>query len=304
MELDTNSLFSTIIQSAATFVAIVAGFIFSKLLSLSAERNSLQSRIRDINVQLETQKQDLISLKKKLLEWDVNDFFENSDVLKEIIDNREQASLSKAMKLVYDCNLSEEELIPYWEESINMVENAFRIIEDNFAQFDFDTIEQYLKNLGINLSSYRLNIYLRIYSQIYEKYQRQKGPLGIITALSSSFTLPNVTSHAEANQYRILNRDIENHERTKNAMEIQVSDLNNQLKHLAQPKGSRLGLIFLAYFSLVSIVIPVFDLSFPPKKFPKLYIWIIFLLFLSGLVFFFLYLFKLINQLSENQNSK
>jgi len=39
-----NSLLSTVVQSAATFVAIAAGFIISRLLALSAERSGLGLR--------------------------------------------------------------------------------------------------------------------------------------------------------------------------------------------------------------------------------------------------------------------
>ena len=44
MYTDPNSLLSTVVQSAATFVAIAARFIISRLLALSAERSGLGLR--------------------------------------------------------------------------------------------------------------------------------------------------------------------------------------------------------------------------------------------------------------------
>ena len=53
MYTDINALLSTIVQSAASFVAIVAGFIISRLLALSSERDGLLNRIRELSLHLE-----------------------------------------------------------------------------------------------------------------------------------------------------------------------------------------------------------------------------------------------------------
>ena len=54
----------------------------------------------------------------------------------------------------------------------------------------------------------------------------------------------------------------------------------------------------------MGIVIPVFLLPFPVDQLTPVYKWFIFLLFVSGLLFFFIYLFILIRQLAEKSGSE
>src|SRR5690625_1943945 len=57
---DPNVLFSTAMQASATVVAILGGFIVSRILSLSSERNGIVSQLEDIR--------DTREIKKKHLE--------------------------------------------------------------------------------------------------------------------------------------------------------------------------------------------------------------------------------------------
>jgi hypothetical protein len=301
---DPNWLLSTVVQSAAAFVAIVAGFIISRLLSLSAERSSLQAKVRDIKLQLGIKIKNLDELEKRLLEWDAEDFLEGSDVLDLITESGGQISLAETMKRVTGYSRSEEELRPYWDEAITVTQNAFQIVKDKFSELlDSEDIDVFLKNLGVNISSYRLKIYHRVFGKILNEYEKRRNPLGAMMSSISSFNMPDIRTVDEISRYRTLEQDIETIGREKNALETQLTDLEIQLKQLGQPQGVKLGIIFLAYFSLVGIVVPVFLLPFPPEKFTSTHKWIIFLLFISGLVFFFVYLFKLVRQLTETSNA-
>lgn len=301
---DPNWLLSTVVQSAAAFVAIVSGFIISRLLALSTERGGLQKKVRDIKLQLVIKKQNLDILEKRLLKWDAENFLEDSDVLDMIIKSDGQISLAEAMRGVTGYNRCEDELRPYWDEAITVTENAFRIVKDKFSELKkSEDIDVFLKNLGLNLSSYRLKIYRRIYDHNLSEYEKKQNPFGAMRYSIASIEIPDISTADELNRYRTLGKDIETIGRDKNALETQLSDLEVQLKQLGQPKGVKLGIIFLAYFSLVGIVIPVFLLPFPPEQFTSTHKWVIFLLFISGLLFFFIYLFKLVRQLAETSNA-
>jgi hypothetical protein len=303
MNTDPNWLLSTVVQSTAVFVAIVAGFIISRLLALSAERGGIQTKIRDIKLQMEIKKKNLESLKKRHLDWDAENFLENSDVLDLIIKSNGQISLTEALKKVTTCNRSEDELNPYWIDAITITKNAYHILEENFSKLEgIEDLDVLLKNLGLDLSSYRLKIYHRFFDQLLE-YRKRRNPIGLIMDPIMAFKMPDISTADEINRYRILERDIENFERDNNALVTQLSDLEVQLTQLGQPRGIKLGIIFLAYFSLVGIVIPVFLLPYPPEQFTLTHKWSIFLLFFSGLLFFFIYLFTLIRQLAETSDS-
>jgi len=304
MYTDPNWLLSTVVQSAAAFVAIIGGFILSRLLALSAERGGLEARIRDIELQLAIKRQNFSFLQKRLLEWDALDFLEDSDVLDKIIESEGQISLVDAMNRTTGCKRSEEELQPYWDEVIAATKNAFHLGREHFSEppDESQDPDMFIRNLGINLSSLHLKIYYRVYGHLLAEHERRRNPFGSIMN-SVSVRMPDILSADEINRYRILERDIETLEREINALETQSSDLKIQLKHLGYPKGVTLGIIVLAYFSLTGIVVPVFLLPFPPEQFTPIHKWSIFLLFVSGLVLFFVYLFGLIRQLAEKADS-
>jgi len=299
---DPNSLLSTVVQSAAAFVAIVAGFIISRLLALSSERGGFQTRIRDIKLQINIKKENIEVLEKRLLTWDAEDFLEDSDVVDKIIESKGQISLADAMKLVTYLNRSEGELKPYWEDAIKVTKEAFHLIEENLTEFleEIENFEVLLKNLGIDISSYRLKIYQQIFGIYLREYEKMQNPFGAMMSSIANIRMPDFRTANEANSYETLKRDIETLKRDKSALETQLSDLNTQLHQLGQPQGVTLGIIFLAYFSLVGIVIPVLLMPFATDQFTLNHKWAIFLLFFSGLIFFFVYLFKLVRQLAPD----
>lgn len=305
MYTDPNWLLSTIVQSAAAFVAIVAGFIISRLLALSAERGGLQTRVRDIRLQLAIKKENIQTLEKRLLEWDAEDFLEDPDVLDMIIESEGQTSLADTMGRVTGHYRSEDELRPYWDEAIAVTKGAFLLIRERYSELlvEIRDLDAALKSLGLELSSYRSKIYHRVFASIFDEHNKKQNPLWSSLGLSGIVPISELRATDEINRYRLLERDIEALERDKIALETQLSDLKIQLTQLGQPKGIALGIVFLAYFSLTGIVIPVFLLPFPPEQFTTTHKWSVFLLFLSGLLFFFLYLLKLIRQVAETSDS-
>lgn len=54
--MDLNGLISTIISSTAALVAIIGGFLVSRVISLSSEKNSIVRRLREINNDLKSKK--------------------------------------------------------------------------------------------------------------------------------------------------------------------------------------------------------------------------------------------------------
>lgn len=308
MYTDPNWLLSTVVQSAAVFVAIVAGFIISRLLALSAERSGLQTRVRDMRLQVAIKKQNLETLEKRLLDWDAEIFLENSEVLDEIIESEGEVSLAETIKRVTGLKRSEDELRSYWGEAIKTTKSAFRLFKEKFDELQesediTEAVDNLLTNLGLNLSSYRLKIYHQVFGHIFSDYEKRRNPFRAMVNSVGTFGIPDIRTENEINRYGILQRDIETLKRDKSSLETQLSDLEIQLKQLGQPKGVILGIIFLAYFSLTSIVVPVFLLPFAAEQFTPTYKWMIFVLFISGLLFFFIYLWILFRQLAETPDS-
>lgn len=85
MTTDPNWLYSTIAQSSAAIVAIVGGFITATVLSLAAEKRSLNHRLSDMNARLSALTDEEHSWHVKLQEMRVESFLNDtmSDLIKE-----------------------------------------------------------------------------------------------------------------------------------------------------------------------------------------------------------------------------
>ena len=270
MPADPNWLLSTVAQSAAAFVAIIAGFIISRLLALSAERNGLETRIRDIVLQLKIKEENISALKKHLLDLDALDFLEDSNVFNNIIKSKGEISLIDAMKINTENKRSENELRPYWDDTITTTKNAFRQLEADWSKFpeNLEDLLLFLKETGLNLSSHQSNIYYRVYIYLQSKPPKERKTIDFNMNSFASMVIPYTPDMSSINldknnRYRELEKDIEFFERERNSLEIQFSDLKSQRKHLGQPEGVKLGILVLAYFSLVGIVIPLIYCHLP-----------------------------------------
>lgn len=307
MTTDPNWLLSTVVQSAAAFIAIVAGFIISRLLALSAEKSGLLSRIRDMELQLKLKVQNLSSLQEKLLRWNALDFLDDPKVMMKIIESEGQISLDDIMNQVTGSNLSKEGLQPYWNKTIEVTKEAFLLIREHFSEAPdkVEDLDIFFKKLNPTLSPYDMDIYYSVYGHLWYKKDKIQNPFRSVVDTFSIAALPAVTdvsSAAKIQSYAVLRRDIEMLTGDQITLQTQLDDLRFQLKHLGKPKGVALGLYLLAYFCIAGVVIPVFLLPFPAEQFTPFYKWVIFLLFLSGLLFFFIYLFWLFRQLTDTSD--
>lgn len=77
-EIDLNILIGTIVTATAALVAILGGFLVSRVLTLSSEQNGIRRRIREIGKDILVKKDMLSRIENDILEEDVDDFiYEN-----------------------------------------------------------------------------------------------------------------------------------------------------------------------------------------------------------------------------------
>lgn len=121
--MDLTSLISTIIGSTAALVAIIGGFLVSRVISLSNDQSFLKRKLDEINITIES-KTDLVnSITKFLFEDDLEDFVTKENMkllikdysLEEIIIEDEYTYLSK------------EELEPYFHILLEIKDEIFKL---------------------------------------------------------------------------------------------------------------------------------------------------------------------------------
>ncbi len=301
MSPDPNWLLSTIVQSAAAFIAILAGFIVSRLISISAERNGIETKIRDTKTQLAIKAKNLDEFRLTHLEWDAWKFIETNAVIRELLRTKGEISLSDAMNLSADTQRSKIELLPYWESATQTIKEAFRLLIENLERLpeETDDFGRFLKEIKQDdTSDHKFDLFFRVYIHLLSAVDENKrSPFSIHIPNMSSWQMPEVVSVAESNRYSDLLKDIQSFDQEKNAQNVQLSDFRAQLKSIGVPQGLYSGVIILVYFACAGIVYPVLLMPLSSEEFTPLLKWSVSLLFFSGLLLFFIYLFFSIKQL-------
>lgn len=92
---DPNWLYSTIAQSTAALVAIIGGFLVSRVVSLAGTREALQRRCRELESRLAGVEPRLEDVKQRRFEWDADDFLNDAkDTLLELADQIQERGLT------------------------------------------------------------------------------------------------------------------------------------------------------------------------------------------------------------------
>jgi hypothetical protein len=304
---DLNWLLSTVAQSAAALVAIIAGFIASRLLALSAERSGLQSRLRDLNLQLEAKRNELQPIRQRLLDVDAEDFIE--DLLDDIVKSKARIELQDVIGKTNLRGFTADDFRPYWDKAISVTTQAFALLEKRSLQghTSAEGVEDALNEANIDSESSE-TIFWRVAKYLDE--ERSRAKLETLNKMFSAGTpypgamMPEIEALRinpkilQVNEYNQWKRDAERLKWGIEALESSRIDLVSQIRNSPKPKGLKLALLTLTYFSFAGIVIPLILLATRPAQHPRVQAWGTIALFISGLVLFFVSLLNVIRQTS------
>lgn len=141
--MDLTSLISTIISSTAALVAIIGGFLVSRVISLSNDQSFLKRKIDEINISIESKTELVNSITEYLFEDDLNDFVTKEN-MKLLFKDYSLEEIIKEDEYTY---LSKEELEPYFLILLEIKDELIKLIkEDNIA---FEKIEENIENKKI-----------------------------------------------------------------------------------------------------------------------------------------------------------
>ena len=119
---DPNWLPSTLVQSTATIVAIIAGFLVSRVLSLATEKNSLGNIIDDLTTEYDAKIKRLNKLQDSFDESEQpEEPSENTGYLRSMLPIERESAKVKAAKI----NQQQNEY-NYLDVECNVIENKIR----------------------------------------------------------------------------------------------------------------------------------------------------------------------------------
>lgn len=238
---DLTAILTTIAACSASIVAILGGFIGSKLITINAERDEVNTRISELNEEIDFFTKEHDVLQAQLDEDDALDF-----VSKNIVSIIEQSSLDDVYKEEDRPQLDKEVLRPYWNRAEQTFTQLHAILKE--ATDDYEENED-----GVPVKA------AEIFTQDFEytvcekicKYMEDlSSPLA---TLCRGLDIPVQTGKWYADtQEKAMSAD-----NKITYLMLQRKQQETRLKALEKPKGMKLGLALFALFSAVNIVYPL-----------------------------------------------
>jgi len=267
-----------IAQSSAAFVAIVAAFFTTKILSIASEKSVLLNRIRLLTKEIEqrnrvveTYQEDIDRIWFKWAEETVEPFLED---------------------VKYDVNPdsppSSEELIDLFKQNQHRDPNQYerQLLEKKYSAF----VEK-VKKVAKEREEARKALYKSPYSVVGQLF----GVTRELRLLTTRLKLPEeVRREAEE-----LDKAYDKQEEELKAMsllELRKSEYEEQLESISFPKYIWFGFSSLAYFAVVGVVVPLIYVLLIDQVQQHVSVLLVFFLFSSGLTVMFLYLYLEIRQ--------
>lgn len=249
MTYDLTPMLTTIASCSATIIAILGGFISSKLISINTEKSEVTNRIQEINEELEHFKKiyetDLYSSQKE----DALHFIREN--IESLIEGQPLNSL-QAIQAEERPILNYHEMLPFWEKALNLL--------DDFAKNDHNYNSE-----GVPVSfaecdddfAYETFLLVKKYSDREEKKrQRSHSGFGLLGNFDLSIDALDVADFTVGNTIFDEKNLTDNKNRIA-YLELELQQKQKQEKFLKYPKGMSIGIIIFTLFAILGIVIPL-----------------------------------------------
>lgn len=289
---DMNWFFSACAQTAGAIVAIVGGFLATRLINISTERNGAQQALRLAKRRLGNARARKRDAGRELRDWETMEF--RASVLYDIVGAEERWTPGVLMQRYAGVLLSEDDLrgvMKEIEESAARAFDAFKSFDDNMlADCEF---EEVAVQLPVSPSLSERDVFEAVFIELRGAARsRIQAGSPLLTFRSNWVSTPIVPIRdfvAQGNKRPGLH---ERHIQAKievDRAESDVAALQTQVARIQKPTGLLPAWIILTYLSVVGVALPLALLptaeSAVKWKIPVL------VLFLAGLAALLAYFF-------------
>ncbi len=241
---DLTGLLTTVAACSATVVAIIGGFIASKLISIGTERTEIINKLSEIDKEISFRKNEADDLQSDIDEDDSQDF-----IVEHIDDIIEENGLDAVYKFEDQPPIDKDALRPYWEiaQTVYKRTREFFDKQDDMAecQMNKDDIPVLLaKQMGTDFE-------YDICKEILDNNSKKNNILGAlsISALSAP-RLPGMWYHKAKEK-------VSDNKSAIKWLEIQQQNLNVKKAALQKPVGMMGGIIIFILFAIANIILPL-----------------------------------------------
>ncbi len=224
------TIFTTIAGASASFVAILGGFIVSKLIAINDERERITGHIKELDTEISLKSKEKSYLQERL---------DEEDALTFIREHSEELVAQKSVDIVYRKDeeniIKKEVLLPYWEKGIELVKR-FKNANTGSPILNKDDIPKTLAE-EISENGFEYDICCEIAAEIYPKRVRVRAV--------------QVTWYAREQE------KVEELEREVKFLSVKKEYFLEQAIPLKKPKGMGRGLFLFGAFSVFNIIQPL-----------------------------------------------
>lgn len=282
-----NDLVMTIIAATAGLVAIIGGFLVSRVIAIASEQNGIKRRIREVKNDLIAKREMKENAEKYLLDDDLNDFVSDENIklillgrtLEQVIEENE-----------YDL-LTKEEIAPIYNQVKEIATEIAEFHNSTDEYFDkFNEFKKVFKN-------FKYPDCMNLYEKVFEVMDKMVQPEPAYSFGSIKFKpiVPIINS-----KYKDTVKELDRLIDDIRVLELQLEEQKKILNDYGKPKWVWSGLFVLVYACGVGIVYPSTLLPYPEKEYDDVITkWFLLGLFFSQLLTLIIYLgfaiYKLIN---------
>ena len=293
---DPNWFLSTIAQSTAALVAIVGGFLISRLISTVTEKSNYLHSLAELEGRKEIVMADLEQVHRTILDRTQQLFRESH--LKQIIEARGELD---TFEIVRDFDVIGGELSDISQYVLtlkDLIKSAYAKLEEKYPHPSNPPEDwSILRYEGIPIeSSHDGDIYGRVAIEMAIQRERQTNPTNspFAASLDSASTpiMPLGTPKIvlERHDTQIEKRGDLRSE--LNLIDSEISLIQSKLPSVTNPTRLRQGFAVLAYFGVVGIIYPVYIMTKNPVTAEAPARTRVFIGFVSGFVGLLIFIWK------------
>lgn len=276
MHTDPNALLSTLSQSSAVMVAIIGGFLVSKLVAISSEREALKRQLKSTRQRLKHIQPAYDDAYRYRLENSRATFSDwISDDLVEAGLNEVDYQALTAEHIPRGSSL--EEMLPYAIDLHERVKKAYDkispMLKGEYSDSSLGLDD--LKSRGLKITEADESIFEDVFYKLKSQLPEQPttnfmGILSKMPNLASTMSLGAIRpAWSHEIDARRLDESIHEEQNLKEqlvAIESDISRLTYDLAKLGRPVGVLPAVWILALLSVVGIVLPVIVMAFEPTE--------------------------------------
>ncbi len=298
---DANWFFSACAQTAGAIVAVVGGFLATRLITLGSERSGLRQAVVYAKRRLRDAENRVTKAGQELTDWEINGF--TQDILCEVVQMEGDTDASKLIAKYGSRELPTGKLeatINNLRDRVSFAFSELHSVGEIIIQVEFDEL---MRRSGGYPSGLDRELYERVFYKIRNEVRKRTGSQSHPDFDALYFRRKPETAVEVAAQDRSrLRKAVDDAENERSVIQSELENLIAQLGRVRRPRGLVVAWSILAYICAVGVALPLALL--PMDTEPGRLKWWVFGLFVVGLVALLAYFAKMFRTKAEDTNSR